>query len=107
MNLKMMRWLLAHRDLLQQIIDLVKTYKADAAPMTKWSLVDKLARLVIPALTAEDLKLLQADWDDDYDTVGAFAIGTECVSLGIDWETIVKILLPILELIVKALSPNE
>lgn len=107
MNLKLMRWLLAHRELLQQIIEIVKSYKADSTLIAKWTLVDKLARLIIPVVTAEDLRLLKADWDDDYDTVGAFAIGTEYAALGIDWELVVKILLPILEIIIKALSPDE
>lgn len=107
MNLKLMRWLLAHRELLAEVIELVKTYKADSTLIAKWALVDKLARLIIPVLSNEDIQLLQSDWHDDMDSVGAFAVGAEYAALGIDWELVIKILLPILEIIIKALQPNE
>jgi hypothetical protein len=110
MNLKILRWLLAHREVLTQIIDAVKSFDRTASPMKNWELVDRIARLVIPVLSEEDIKILSSkpdDWTDDYDTVSSFALGAECAAQGFDWALIAKVLIPILELIIKALSTDE
>ena len=75
--------------------------------MQQWEIVDKVARLVIPVLTSQDFSALSAeDWDRD-DTVEALAIGTEFAALGVDWQTLLKVILPILEIILRAITPDE
>lgn len=107
MNLNLIRWLLAHRDLLNQIIDAVKGYNKNLPPLEQWAIVDRVARLVIPVLTSSEVAELQTfSWEND-DTATALALGSEYAALGVDWQTLLKVILPILEIILRALTPDE
>ena len=110
MNLKMLQWLLAHRELLTKVLEVVKAYSKDLPVVAKWELVDKVARLIIPVLSESDLRAMQAiDWDEDTE-VGAFALGAEYSALGMDWNFVLTNLIPILRLILLALetlTPDE
>jgi len=107
MNLNLIKWLLAHRDLLSQVLEAVKGYNKSLPPLEQWAIVDKVARLVIPVLTSSDVAELQAfDWDNE-DTATALAIGSEYAALGVDWQTLLKVILPILEAIIGALTTDE
>ena len=110
MNLKMLQWLLAHRDLLTKVLEVVKAYNKDLPVVAKWEIVDKVARLIIPVLSEADLRAMQAfDWDEDTE-VGAFALGAEYSALGMDWNFVLTNLIPILRLIIamlETLAPDE
>lgn len=106
MNLNLMRWLLAHRELLTQVLEAVKGYNKNLAPMEQWAIVDKVARLVIPALTNGDAKdFLAFEYEDQ--TLQALALGEEFSAAGVDWYTILKVLIPIIEIILRAITPDE
>lgn len=110
MNLKVLQWLLAHRDLLTKVLEVVKAYNKDLPILAKWEVVDKVARLIMPVLSEADLRAMQAiDWDEDTE-VGAFALGGEYATLGLDWGFVLTNLIPILRLILAALetlTPDE
>lgn len=104
MNLKLLQWLIAHRDLLTQVLAVAKGFSKDLPAMDQWNIVDKVARLVIPVLTKEDIRAMYSmDWSDS-DEVTAFALGTEYSALGLDWAFVVNTLLPILRLVLAALE---
>lgn len=103
MNLKILKWLIAHRDLLTQVVAAVRGFKRDMPIAQQWEIVDKVARLVIPALSEADVAALRAiDWDEDQAT--AFALGAEYSALGVDWETMMRVIIPILQVILSALE---
>lgn len=107
MNLNLVRWLLAHRDLLTQVVDAVKGYNKSLPPLEQWAIVDKVARLVIPVLTSAEVSDFQVyGWGDD-DAATALALGSEYAAAGVDWQTLLKVIIPILEIILRALTPNE
>lgn len=104
MNLKLLQWLIAHRDLLTQVIAVAKGFSKDLPAVEQWNIVDKVARLVIPVLTKEDIRAMYDMGWGDSDEVTAFALGTEYSALGIDWAFVVNTLLPILRLVLAALE---
>ncbi len=46
------------------------------------------------------------DWDVDVEAQ-AFALGAEVSALGMDWKTIIEVLIPILIAILQAIGPKE
>lgn len=107
MNLNLMRWLLAHRDLVAKIIEAVKGYDRSLPPIQQWDVVDRVARIVIPALNERDLWAMAAQELDEDSVVGAFALGGECAALGLDWVAVMHIIIPILEIILRAIEPQD
>jgi hypothetical protein len=106
MNLQILKWLVSHRDVLGQVLDAVKGWNNDLTSIQKWEVVDKVARLVIPILTEEDIIHLSSyDWQAP-DIVESMAVGAEYAALGMDWQTLLKVLLPILQVILDALAKN-
>jgi hypothetical protein len=39
--------------------------------------------------------------------VSAFALGAEVQAMGVDWQSLIQVILPILIAILRALSPDE
>lgn len=105
MNLQIIKWLIAHKDLLLQVVAAVKPWRKDLSPIQHWEIVDKVARIIIPALTQGDIEALTTeDWEDN---VEAFALGVEYSALGIEWVTLIQVIIPILQAILRALATNE
>jgi hypothetical protein len=107
MNLKVLQWLIAHRELLMQVVAVVKKYSKEATLLEKWVLVDEVARLVIPVIQDNDevLGLLTRDymdWEDD--SAVSFAMGADVAALGVDWRLIVELVLPVVISILEALA---
>ena len=107
MNLKVLQWLISHRELLMQVVAVVKKYSKDATLLEKWVLVDEVARLVIPVIQDNDevLGLLTRDymdWEDD--SAVSFAMGADVAALGVDWRLIVELVLPVVISILEALA---
>jgi hypothetical protein len=109
MNIKLISWLLKHRDLLMAVIAAAKKFDRDGTYISQWDVVDEIARIVIPVFEREGADvsgLLVSDtWESD--EVSAFALGAEVQSLGVDWQSLIQIVLPILIAILRALSPDE
>lgn len=107
MNLKVLQWLIAHRDLLMKVVAVVKKYSKDATLLEKWVLVDEVARLIIPVVQDNDevLGLLTRDyidWEDDSEV--SFALGADVAALGVDWRLIIELVLPVVISILEALA---
>lgn len=105
MNLQVIRWLIAHRDLLVKVLESVKKFDRDSDYLSQWAVLDEVARLVLPVLEKEDLtaySLLNGWWDDD--EVHAFSLGAEVQAMGLDWKQLIEVVLPLLIAILKALS---
>lgn len=106
MNLQMVKWLIAHKDLLLQIVEAVRPWRRDLTPIQHWEIVDKVARIAIPALTQDDINALCVEeWETD--GVEAFSLGVEYSALGVDWVTLIQVIIPILQTILRHLSDNE
>lgn len=103
-NLQILKWLLKHKTVLLQVVELAKTFDKDGPYLEQWDVVDKIARLVIPALEAEAVqpKLLALDWDGEYD-YSALALGAEVSALGIDYRLLLEVVVPIIIAILEAL----
>jgi hypothetical protein len=109
MNLKVLQWLLKHKNVLLQIVDVSKGFRKDATYSDQWEIVDKIARLVIPILEADAVtpKLLTVEWDTLHDygnhDVSVLACGAEVQALGIDYKLLIDTILPIIIAILEAL----
>jgi len=106
LNLKILRWLLAHRDLLVKVLEAAKKYSRTAPLLDQWAVVDEIARLVIPVLDKDGVDVEALLWSMD-DEVEAFSMGAEVQALGVDWKTIIDILLPILIKILQSLAQDD
>lgn len=104
MNLQILKWLLKHKTVLLQVVELAKTFDKDGTYLDQWTVVDKIARLVIPVLEAEAVqpRLLALDWENDYD-YSALALGAEVNALGMDYKLLLEVVIPIIIAILEAL----
>lgn len=108
MNLQIIRWLIAHRDVLVKVLEAVKKFDRDSDYLSQWSILDEVARLIIPVLEKEGItaySLLNGWYDDD--EVHAFSLGAEVQTMGIDWKQLIDVVLPLLIAILKALASDE
>lgn len=112
MNLKVLGWLLKHRELLIAVIKVAQEYKSDLPYIQQWEIVDKIARLVIPVFEAEgvEVKTFWAYTNEDIEAMSLhdqdcrlLAAGAEVQSLGLDWKTLANVVLPILVAILETL----
>lgn len=106
MNLEIIRWLVRHREVLTKAIEAVRQWDPESSLIAKWSVVDEVARLIIPALDEDTVHALLDPWQDS-DDVAAFSLGAEVHAMGLDWRTIVDVLLPVIIAVLKALAEKE
>lgn len=120
MNLKVLKWLLAHREALVQIAEIARGYDKALPFIKQWEIVDRIARIVIPILEEEAVtpKVLSRDdiypdlWPDEEQTgenreVQILQAGSDVLTLGIDWKIIVETVLPIVIAILQALLRDK
>ena len=108
MNLKLVRWLIAHQEILLKVVAIAKKYSPTLPYIEQWAIADQIARVVIPVLQAELVTphAMAADWDET--TVDdAFALGAEVHALGVDWQMIVEVIIPILTAILHVLKESD
>ena len=112
MNLRVIRWLIENREALTKCIEIVQRYESESNLLAKWKLVDEIAQVIIPLFEAEDGDayfeyLLASDWYEEDSGYTAMSCGAELHSMGVDWQTIVTALVPIIIAILQAISPSE
>lgn len=114
MNIKALQWLLAHRDLLLKIVDVAKGFSRHKPYLEQWDVVDKIARLVIPVLAADEMKPQQLVYDDvtKWETfedleIAAFSAGADVAAMGVDWKMLVEVILPLVIAILQALAAKK
>jgi len=119
-NLKVLKWLLAHKDALLQIVEIGKGYSKSLPYLKQWEIVDQIARIVIPILETEAVtpKVLAHDdiftevWADDAlndepREVQILQAGAEVQAMAVDWKTLVETIIPLVVAILKALLRDE
>jgi len=112
-NIKVLTWLVRHRDLLVAVVKEAQAFKPDAPYIEQWNVVDKIARLVIPVLQAEnvDPKVFWSYEKDESDVlrslhyvdVQIMAAGADVQAMGVDWKQLADVVLPIIIAILEAL----
>lgn len=120
MNLKVLKWLLAHQSALLQIVEVAKGYSKTLPYMKQWEIADKIARIVIPILEAELAQPKSLAYDDIFDWEGEgrekdepsrdvqfVAAGSEVSALGVDWKLIAEVIVPLVVAIIRALVGKE
>lgn len=120
MNLKVLKWLLAHKDALLQIVEIGKGYSKSLPYLSQWEIVDRIARIVIPILEAEAVTPKVLAYDDIYTAflpddadqddpreVQILQAGVEVQAMAVDWKTLVETILPLVVAILKALLRDE
>jgi len=109
MNLTLVRWLIAHRDVLMECISIVQDFDMESSLISRWDVVDKLARVIIPAIEGEDIESLAfgEPMYSDVDEYSSMSCGADLAALGVDWRTLVSTLLPILIAILKAIVSSD
>lgn len=100
MNLKVVQWLIAHRDVLLKIAEVMRKFDINASYAEKWEIIDKVARLVIPIID-EQVKTASLEPDGDVQIFAA-----QVADLGIDWGYFVQTILPIIISILQALTKS-
>lgn len=113
MNLRVIKFLLANQTVLLKIIEIGKGWRKDLPFIEQWLLVDSIARLLIPVLESQavSVKALSGRFGDledeeDYEAL-LFQAGAEFGILGVDWELLTTVILPLVIAILKALAAGK
>lgn len=103
MNVSVVKWLLANRKALQQMIDASKGWHKDMPYLEQWEVVDQIARILLPILDPQSVSRLMAA-EPAPTVVSAMALGAEVQALGVDWKLVVEVIIPIIISILQAIS---
>lgn len=109
MNIAVMKWLLANRQVLVECVEIAKSWSDSLSYAAKWEIVDRIARKVVPlftpatalALTSDEIELM-----DDFPAV-CMSVGSECQALGFDWKLLTEVIIPIVVSILQALIARQ
>lgn len=107
MNLKILQFLLRHREVLLKVVEAAKGFQHAETYADRWAIVDTIARLVIPVLE-EELKSNRLLSDEpktleEYDAK-VMSAEAEFNTLGIDWKLLVEVIIPLLISILEAVA---
>jgi len=109
-NIAVMKWLLAHRNVLQQVVESAKGWKKDMPYLEQWKIVDDIARILLPILDPATVKGLSVSLEEGAapTVVSAMAVGAEVqamsLSMGVDWRLIVDVIIPIVISILQSIA---
>jgi len=110
MNIAVMKWLLANRNVLQQVVDAAKGWKKDMPYLSQWKIVDEIARILLPILDPATVKGLSISMADESSptVVSAMSMGAEVqamsLSMGVDWQLFMDVIIPIVITILQSIS---
>ena len=110
MNIKVLQWLLAHRDVLLKVVEVAKNFSRHKPYLEQWAVIDQIARIIIPVLAAEEVQPCVVLGEDDgwgsYEDleIRMLGAGAELAALGIDWKVFLDAILPIIIAILQALA---
>ena len=110
MNIAVMKWLLANRNVLQQVVEVAKGWKKDMPYLSQWKIVDEIARILLPLLDPATVKGLSLSVETEVPptVVSAMSVGAEVqamsLSMGVDWRLIVDVIIPIVITILQSIS---
>jgi hypothetical protein len=107
MNLQVLTWLVKHRELLMAVVKEASKFDRSAPYIQQWDVVDRIARIVIPVLQAENISP-EAFWEytamslEDGD-VQLLSAGAEVQAMNIDWRTLIDVIMPVVIAILQSL----
>lgn len=113
MNLKVLRWLMTHMEVLTKVLEIAKKWDPASSMVVRWGVVDEIARIVLPVIEKElgGVSALSVDeatyqWEgfDDEEAVEVFSLGAQAGAMGIDWKTLVEVIIPIVMALLDALN---
>jgi hypothetical protein len=107
-NIKVLTWLVRHRELLVAVVKEAQAFKPDAPYIEQWNVVDRIARLVIPVLQAEGVDpnafwVYEEGQSLHEGDVQLLSAGADAHAMGVDWRTLADVVLPIVIAILEAL----
>lgn len=105
MNLKVLQWLLKYKRELLEIVNVAKRFRNEMPLGDKWTLIDEIAKIVIPIVENETKVLALLDETDP--VVSALSVEGEVQAMAIDWATLVDVILPIIISILQALVAKK
>lgn len=112
-QIQILQWLLKNREVLLKAVEVAKQFSRHKPYMEQWAVVDQIARLLIPAIFANDTSVAAFSLDADEPEFGHYgpeydakllSLGAEVGALGLDWKTVLEVLLPVLMAILDALA---
>jgi hypothetical protein len=103
MNIAVMKWLLANRNVLQQVVEAARGWRKDMPYAEQWVIVDKIARILLPILDPATVTKLSVP-ESPVTVSAAMSVGAEVQALGVDWKLIVEVVIPIIISILQAIS---
>ena len=106
MNIQILQWLLKNRDVLMKVVDVAKTYKKELTYSQQWEIVDKIARLVLPVLEQQAVQPKLLAWTEQ-DDVALLAAGADINALGIDYQLLIDVIIPIIIAILQSLVSRK
>ena len=104
MNMQILRWLLRNSGVLTEVAGIVKgiDYWSLSLP-EKWEITQKIGDLLVPALA--DMPKSLAYMDDDFAALSLEQ--SEVSALGVDWATMIEVILPLVIAILRALMGDR
>ena len=115
LNVKVIKFLVAHQAALLALVEVAKKWRKDLPYAEQWALVDEVAKILIPVLESQAVSpkaLMTHRFDDadfevtDYEAL-AFSSGAQFAALGVDWKLLIDVILPIVISILKALAAGK
>jgi hypothetical protein len=109
MNLKIVKWLLAHQSVLLKVVEVAKTYNKTLPWVKQWDVVDQIARIVLPIMEAEltTPKTLAVDEPVADREVQILSLQNEYAALGVDWKLVVEVIIPLIVALLRALYGTD
>lgn len=100
MNLQVVRWLIAHREVLIKVVEAVRKFDPKGTYLSKWMIINEVALLLIPMID-ENMVVSMSEPDGDVNVYAA-----QLQDLGIDWQYFVDKVLPLIIAILQAVLKN-
>ena len=115
MNIKVVKFLLAHQAALLALVEIAKKWRKDLPYADQWELVNQVAKILIPVLEAQAVSpkaLMKSRFtDEDYEEQDfealAFTAGVEFAALGVDWKTFIDVIIPLVIYVLKLLATGK
>ena len=115
LNVKVIKFLIAHQAALLALVEIAKKWRKDLPYAEQWALVDQVAKILIPVLESQAVspkalmkhRFTDADYEEHNYEALAFSSGAEFAALGVDWKLFIDVILPIVISILKALAAGQ
>lgn len=104
MNLRIVKWLLAHQSVLLRVVEIAKTYNRALPWVQQWNVVDQIARIVLPVMEQELTNPKTFAVEEPASDADVAALQNEYAALGVDWKLIVEVIVPLIVALLQAIA---